>query len=564
MGDPLKKTQPGQRLEIPAEAYNAFIDAARHVRDQRHNVGQDLLEPPRQSGIIKVRNRSGAPRERFDVLMLHEPIVSPTANEQQFKNSVALDGYSPSEQATPSDPKVPVLGQRFVILLEPLAENAIGRATVAGVSVVRVNVIRDSDRFAEIDDGASGSLRSTPLGTARILWKESGTGVKWAVVRLSDRPRFAIFELSGTWFPGNPSADPPEPDGWMKMPGCKPVLYSGGAGTYSADTAEPTQTLWHATGYPAAERESLLSLLRSTGQVPSKHACGEWAWCVWHDQESRWQLLEGYEDHWRFKLLTPLSKCGSAQAQLVLYSTGYWCPVPLTFTVHDAIGLANWETIVDSGGNVSLGVPAGTFGVAKHFADSCKWEVLTLGEGCCGGTVSGSSSSSGYSSSSSDYSSSGSSSGTSSSYASSSGSSSAPSSSQGSSSGSDSGSSGSSGSSNGSSGSSSSGSGSSSSGSQACVSISETDVRCESGKLNIYKRSVSICLTGAGLARYEGAWVLSHQAGCCCCNNCGDSSSSSGSVSSSGTSGSGSGTGGGSSSSLEEVTDSSSLPPPPF
>ena len=27
MGDALKKTQAGQKLEIPAEAYNAFIDA---------------------------------------------------------------------------------------------------------------------------------------------------------------------------------------------------------------------------------------------------------------------------------------------------------------------------------------------------------------------------------------------------------------------------------------------------------------------------------------------------------------------------------------------------------
>jgi len=28
-GDPLKKVQAGQRLEVPAEAWNAFLDAVR-------------------------------------------------------------------------------------------------------------------------------------------------------------------------------------------------------------------------------------------------------------------------------------------------------------------------------------------------------------------------------------------------------------------------------------------------------------------------------------------------------------------------------------------------------
>ena len=72
MGDALKKTQAGQTLEIPAEAYNAFIDAVRDVRGRRHDVSQDANEPFRQSGIVKVRNKSGADRDRFDVLMIDQ------------------------------------------------------------------------------------------------------------------------------------------------------------------------------------------------------------------------------------------------------------------------------------------------------------------------------------------------------------------------------------------------------------------------------------------------------------------------------------------------------------
>lgn len=44
-GDPLKKVQAGDRLNIPAEAYNAFIDAARASRSQQL-LGADARQSP--------------------------------------------------------------------------------------------------------------------------------------------------------------------------------------------------------------------------------------------------------------------------------------------------------------------------------------------------------------------------------------------------------------------------------------------------------------------------------------------------------------------------------------
>ena len=131
---------------------NAFLDAVRFVRQRRHDVAQESTEPLRQSGIIKVRNKSGEDRDRYDVLMIDDPIISPTDNEQQFKNQVAFEDYEPSEQAQPRDPKTPAFCQNFVVLLEPLPADGIGRAT-AGVTVARVNVIRESDGFADIETG---------------------------------------------------------------------------------------------------------------------------------------------------------------------------------------------------------------------------------------------------------------------------------------------------------------------------------------------------------------------------------------------------------------------------
>jgi hypothetical protein len=50
---------------------------------------------------------------------------------------------------------------------------------------VKVDVGDEADTFAEAVDGDVEKLESTAEGTAtQILWKESGTGLKWAVVRL--------------------------------------------------------------------------------------------------------------------------------------------------------------------------------------------------------------------------------------------------------------------------------------------------------------------------------------------------------------------------------------------
>ena len=67
MGDALKKVQAGQRMEIPAEAYNAFIDAVREERARRHSIQQEAGLEVRQTGIIKVRNQTGTDQDRYHI-----------------------------------------------------------------------------------------------------------------------------------------------------------------------------------------------------------------------------------------------------------------------------------------------------------------------------------------------------------------------------------------------------------------------------------------------------------------------------------------------------------------
>ncbi|HUU90110.1 MAG TPA: hypothetical protein VM238_02750 [Phycisphaerae bacterium] len=175
----LQKVKSGDPLEIPARTHNAFIDAARDHLARQQNVAGAPVAELRPGGIVPVKNASGADRERFDILGIDAPIFTPTDNEDGFKNQVALKGVLPTEADHAG---------RFAILLEPLKAGAIGLACVQGVCPVKVSVEDEDHPCADVNDGQAGSLKSGVSGAAFILWKESGTGEKWAVVKLGVPP----------------------------------------------------------------------------------------------------------------------------------------------------------------------------------------------------------------------------------------------------------------------------------------------------------------------------------------------------------------------------------------
>jgi hypothetical protein len=132
LGDPFKKALPGQRLVIPADVFNGFVDAANCVCARQHNTESDAADKFCQTGIVRVRNNTGFALPRFAVLALSEPIIGPLANLQEFKNTVNFEGGTPYE---------PIAAGRFAVLLEPLDVNAIGRGIVAGIFEPRTRVL---------------------------------------------------------------------------------------------------------------------------------------------------------------------------------------------------------------------------------------------------------------------------------------------------------------------------------------------------------------------------------------------------------------------------------------
>ena len=81
----------------------------------------------------------------------------------------------------------------------------------------------------------------------------------------------------------------------MKMTGCRPVFYYASSQTYAGDGSEQTETVWHAVGYPPAERAAVISLHRpwdAASQIGRRRL----VWSIWNEHECRWQIRLQYQD----------------------------------------------------------------------------------------------------------------------------------------------------------------------------------------------------------------------------------------------------------------------------
>ncbi len=169
----LTKVSPGQRLRIPAESWNAVLDATATVQAERFRQTAES-DAASLRGEILIRNDTGAARDRFDIVGIGSPLILPSDNLAAFHGRVALQGVAPDA----SRPGI------YAVLQEPVAAGRCGRAITSGITPVRVQVNATTDAAAEVASGSAGSLASAASGSALILWKEAGTGLRQAVVRL--------------------------------------------------------------------------------------------------------------------------------------------------------------------------------------------------------------------------------------------------------------------------------------------------------------------------------------------------------------------------------------------
>lgn len=180
MSDPLSSVRRGEPLVFTASGENAKREAARAHRSRQFDVGSPSRPVQRGGDVVLVKNHSGAPVERFGVLAIVDPLIEPAANEDSFSNQRCFSGVAPTSET-----------RNFVVLQEPLGVTEIGYGMIAGLTPALLQLDTDlpGPRYVGLSE-ALGTGALTPLESSpcEVLWRESGSGLLWALVRMGHAP----------------------------------------------------------------------------------------------------------------------------------------------------------------------------------------------------------------------------------------------------------------------------------------------------------------------------------------------------------------------------------------
>ena len=135
-----QSVKKGEPLSIPAEEYNAFLQMANDYRTK--SVAARPLQQERfvPHGLVRIKNTTDADLARFSVLGIDGPLFSPDDNLEEYQNRLAFVGVTPTTDHL----------EKFAIIQEPLAVDAIGLAMVTGVTVAQVDVTSEGHGYANL------------------------------------------------------------------------------------------------------------------------------------------------------------------------------------------------------------------------------------------------------------------------------------------------------------------------------------------------------------------------------------------------------------------------------
>lgn len=174
--DPLIQVNAGTPWRPSAATHNALVNAARKVNDQsNHTGGRPGSDAPLQTILIKNQSADNVPQ--YGVLELSQPVILPADNLGEFKSRVVMT----------AERSITTTMGRFCITAEPIPSGGIGRAFVSGICPVKIDVTNENHRFAQ-PYALPTQMLSKTTGPAKIIWKESGIGIKWALIQKSTEP----------------------------------------------------------------------------------------------------------------------------------------------------------------------------------------------------------------------------------------------------------------------------------------------------------------------------------------------------------------------------------------
>lgn len=170
VGDPFAPVRPGQVYSPSARSINGALAAGQNF--SRHKFDEVSEKANRGENGPQIYNSTVGAFDAFNVFGFSTPVLSP-----------AVTPYEASERPT-FVAAYPVNGLPFGITRRPLAPSGIVPIVTHGPAVVKILVSDAAHNYADVSTGVTGYLVSSASVGVPILWKDSGTGLKWAEVML--------------------------------------------------------------------------------------------------------------------------------------------------------------------------------------------------------------------------------------------------------------------------------------------------------------------------------------------------------------------------------------------
>lgn len=177
-----RSLQPGQPFPYSAAFWNPTIQAAQDYRLSQSpqpggNAGRYVSA--QRAVEILIRNNTSSTVGRHGILKVSGIVITPTDNELEFRDRPVFLGSAPDSAST----------HGIVVTLEPIKQNAIGRAIIVGLSVAKVNVTSSTHKFAKpIASNTTNFVSDAAEGFPLIWGVHTGTQPSWCAILLGSGP----------------------------------------------------------------------------------------------------------------------------------------------------------------------------------------------------------------------------------------------------------------------------------------------------------------------------------------------------------------------------------------
>lgn len=167
-----EKATQGQPFRPSARQWNEAVEAGEHyAKTQRLGGDSGKRWSEQDAGRIRIKNSSGADRRRGDVLEIGTYLLDDLTNDYPWYDGDLHAGAD---------------GSLSAILLEPIPEDAIGEAIIAGAAVAYVDIQVANDKWCR-PHASTATLKSGPEGCFRLLKSSSSTGEQLCLVAMTHR-----------------------------------------------------------------------------------------------------------------------------------------------------------------------------------------------------------------------------------------------------------------------------------------------------------------------------------------------------------------------------------------